>query len=352
MSWQCIDATRCYNDNIVVERTGFDFAAMRHRVLLSLPSAGRYRLTAELLRDGARELVHSEELDVLPKLCGPTAVLDASGGSCDCPAGMTGDPMPGAATPCAPCAAGKYKFSVGQGECLPCGLGYFCPPGSAQREPCRAGSFCPDASSQFECASPGSYCMASVELPGAVAEDPCPAGFYCPSATVKVGCTAGQFCGPGSFEPRMCAPGFACVRVDEELPCPGGNYTMCAGSRFCPGCPLFSSPTADRTSCVCDAGYFSLFDVASASAVDPPRVHMMEGGYSVGGRRCELRQDLCVAGSALGGIEGLSDEQLSTRGLFLFASPDAYGHTVGGAAVPANATGNSTAGMLALEEGP
>lgn len=161
---------------------------------------------------------------------------------------------------CDACPTGEYTSTKGSTSCLSCEVGQFanntglkecfrCPPGTYQS---RTGA------STCNTCSDGTIAGASAtELCSACSDgyipDPennrtqcvaCDGGTYALSkATTCTECEAGTFSLEGQSECQKCA---------------AGTYTAAGGKNECQACPSGSEATADRTGCVCSAGYYSI----------------------------------------------------------------------------------------------
>lgn len=150
----------------------------------------------------------------------------ASSAACRCAAGHSG-PDGG---PCAPCAAGHYKDTVGSAECTPCPGTLGSPAASTALGSCQcpAGHSGPEAGPCAACA-PGLYKPAPA--PGPCAS--CGASTYAAAA----GASSCTDCGPGLFH---AATGAAAASVCAQ--CPAGTFrdnrhaTLTCGGTCAPGC--------------------------------------------------------------------------------------------------------------------
>ena len=116
-----------------------------------------------------------------------------------------------------PCPVGFYlDYTNGKmlGECKPCGIGNYCPEGSAAPTTCPAGQFNDFSNTAGACQT-------------------CPAGYYCPSGTTFANkCAPGFYSDSGAIACTLCEIGTYCpneaTTISEKLlnVCPAGVYCM------------------------------------------------------------------------------------------------------------------------------
>eukprot|EP00466_Bigelowiella_natans_P009227 jgi/Bigna1/75952/fgenesh1_pg.38_\ len=157
-------------------------------------------------------------------------------------------------------AKSSYFRRLSDNNCLPCGLGFYCPNGFA-RFPCppKSTTFVLDARSISRCeCPPGTFgkkgeectdCVLGEFCPGNREKaNRCPRFNYCPSTQVKIPCNAtlGHYCPAGTFaaDPR-CEPGYFCPNFVTKSPCPPGNVS---GEGF-------YCPSGSTTLALCPSGF-------------------------------------------------------------------------------------------------
>lgn len=170
----------------------------------------------------------------------------------------------------------------------------------------------------------------------------------------------GMFCDSGSTKPQPCLPGHHCPRPERQEECQANTYAYCSGQLQCSPCPPNSQPSSDRSSCVCDPGYFSIFalelEVAAAEGAagsadrewrDQPTLptllfeddgELMADNSSQSLPQCTLYSHVCVPGSELNTIPGVANitAHATSTGVFTFATVadfEAYAHAVPSSAV-------------------
>ena len=239
-----------------------------------------------------------------------------------------------------PCPAGTYQPNHGQGDCIACPAGYFCPQGSTDfvgndcptghycpqgtqsnnQNPCPAGTYNPetnaiDDSFCLEC-PPGKYCSGTGQDNH---DGNCDGGYYCKgkatTATPTDGttgnrCTQGNYCPAGSSAEISCEAGKYCSQNGLSAPegdcdagyyCPTGSTSKtqndCPAGSYCePGsqsptpCPAGKkNPNPRQTSlsaCVeCDAGKY-----CEASGSTTETGNCAEGWYCVAGSKTDKPQ--------------------------------------------------------------
>ncbi|CAM9294549.1 unnamed protein product, partial [Choristocarpus tenellus] len=177
------------------------------------------------------------------------------------------------------CEPGTFQPNSGQGTCLECLKGYYCPSGAVSLLDCPAGSYCPNGTmwaNQYLCpngtysnitnlidkdgcttCSPGSYCFEDgLTHPSG----DCAAGFYCnagsavqsPDSYANVGysgdkcaertnsttndvCPPGHYCPKGSPFPLSCPVGtssesFGLANESQCIPCDPGHFCPLTGA--------------------------------------------------------------------------------------------------------------------------
>lgn len=199
---------------------------------------------------------------------------------------------PQSATP-TECVAGQWQLSPGQGECLECPHGYYCPGKTVPGPPLAWGDAgvattvtFSDLVQMAKC-DPGYYCEAGSTTPtekacppgtfqpneGAKSVDECqpsPPGFYQELTaaiiidTAKT-CTAGYFCALGSFTPTP-DPATDGASIPATLPYPTAYGDVCPIGYYCPTgtpskicCPPGKRCTATQLAAPdndCDAGKY------------------------------------------------------------------------------------------------
>ena len=175
-----------------------------------------------------------------------------------CPAGYYRDTEYGKdVTDCGPCPAGTYCPTVGFHTPTPCGLGNFCPEGSAVQQKCPRGTYndvqgaydsrgCKACTAGYYCPFLGQEAVDTVNhqcdagfvcIQGASRPEPtdqttgqqCPLLGYCPKGTATTqSCpagTIGKYVGAqDSFECIDCEPGFYCKGDGTSTPCKEGYW--------------------------------------------------------------------------------------------------------------------------------
>ena len=179
----------------------------------------------------------------------------------------------------------------GTTNCLNCGAGYYCPPGSTEKFLCPPGHYCGAKVAVPEPCAAGTY---NPTYEGSSTGDcqPCPAGYYCKlGTTIPTKCPAGRICGlnsqdyvatkcaPGKYsgaesigatgDCRDCPKGHYCPSTDAvpsvfPIPCPQGTFrsskgasllsdcTACSDGRVC---PYLGNQVGDAVSLPCLPGY-------------------------------------------------------------------------------------------------
>ncbi|XP_070552128.1 fibrillin-2-like [Ptychodera flava] len=152
-----------------------------------------------------------------------------------CPAGTfsneTNKIGPSGENGCYQCTGGMYCETEGLVEPTGyCGEGYYCPPGTVDREPsttyCPIGHYCPEGVAYpIPCRN-----NSEVNHTHAVMCYECPAGYYCPQAGIKQICPRGYYCPQGTG-------------IDLKS-CPRGTYSSAEGNYMLSQCVP------------CEAGYY------------------------------------------------------------------------------------------------
>jgi hypothetical protein len=169
----------------------------------------------------------------------------------DCPRGtFNNETMKASEDECYPCSGGKYCETEGLTEPTgDCAEGYFCPPGTIDREPegneCYIDHYCPGGVAYpIPCPNyteanqtQSSYCNL------------CPQGFYCPEPGVRMQCPEGYYCPTGTgVNWQACPRGTysdqtGLYGLDQCKPCTEGQYcdaehltaptNPCAAGHYC-----------------------------------------------------------------------------------------------------------------------
>ena len=172
---------------------------------------------------------------------------------------------------CEPCAAGYYKFEVGNGQCEECLSGSIAPStGATECSECPADSYANASTSCVPCVEHASSSSGSVQCA-------CDAGYTGDGITCQA-CVAGKFkassgaaiCTPCTQHSTTNAPASiassACLcnagyKGDHDAGCTecgAGTYKQNLGADLCDECPAHSHSPAGATSqdaCACNAGY-------------------------------------------------------------------------------------------------
>ena len=178
----------------------------------------------------------------------------------DCPPGTSNSDL--RVAKCPPCEAGKYQPLTGEGACLACTPGHYCPQGATEPRACPGGTYSAayGVGSADECrpCPPGSACLAGVLKP-----TPCAAGSFASDARAS----ACEYCPAGSFQEqtsatscKLCAAGYV---SDERgrlrcTPCAPGTEAQHEGLRRCTDCAAgkFAADEATVRCMPCEPGKY------------------------------------------------------------------------------------------------
>lgn len=263
-----------------------------------------------------------------PILCNPGTYANVTGLSecIACPPGLYC--IAGASNPTGPCDVGHFCSVNSSGprqnacpggtynpfaqkssltDCLSCGNGTFCPPGSFTQTPCPQGNYCPSGSSSPTPCSIGTFGNRT-NLASLTECTPCSPGKFCDTRGLIAPtglCDPGYYCtggsplsSPGSNPTEeapwvallgnygsICPPGGYCpAGAYEPSPCPIGTYLNSTGESSPAGCltctpgSYCASTALPGPTGLCSPGYY-----CTGGATHPQQYTAPNGTYTLAG---------------------------------------------------------------------